>query len=118
MFLICTTQISLFAQIENSYKGKYVEVILKNGHLLKGKVIAESERGIQLAIIGVGSWFVYTAEIKQIKVMTEEAKEIEINAKLKAKEDVIKEKIEEAKEIEKEINRKREALRTDYFEIL
>ena len=72
--IICLSQTSLFAQLNNNYKDKYVQVILKNGRSFDGKVVNQTEEKITLEI-NVGNISFYKKDIEQINIKEKEEQE-------------------------------------------
>lgn len=50
LWIICLFQIDLFAQVDNNYENKNVEIILANGRSLSGKVIKQTDDKMKLEI--------------------------------------------------------------------
>ncbi len=71
LLIICLSQTGLFAQLNDNYENKHVQVLLKNGRSLDGKVINQTEEKITLEIYG-GNISFYKKDIEQINIKEED----------------------------------------------
>lgn len=70
--LICLFQTCLFAQLEGNYVNMDVKVTLKNGRMIEGKIVSQTDEGITLEIAnGAGNVTFYKNNIEQIVAQEE-----------------------------------------------